>query len=85
MRDCLERGESPLASHLLYTQDGILRDHDAHERAWGIAAGLAWAEKADATVVYTDLGVSNGMRQGIDNATSAKRPVEYRSLTGWRT
>lgn len=26
MADCLKRGEAPFASHLLYTQDGILDD-----------------------------------------------------------
>ena len=26
MRDCLLRGESPYASHLLYTQPGVLND-----------------------------------------------------------
>lgn len=83
MRDSLERGESPLASHLLYTQEGILSDSDSHERAWGIAAGLAWAEKADTTVVYTDLGASRGMAQGIANAIAAGRPIEYRTIKNW--
>lgn len=31
--DSLRRGESPFASHLLYTQPGILRDDDYAERA----------------------------------------------------
>ena len=26
IRDCLLRGETPYASHALYTQDGVLRD-----------------------------------------------------------
>ena len=26
MRDCFERGEAPFASHLLYTQMGVLDD-----------------------------------------------------------
>jgi len=82
LRDCLDRDESPLASHLLYTQRGVLRDGDAGERARGIAAGLAWGQAADATVVYTDRGVSVGMRIGIDAAKRANRPVEFRSLSG---
>lgn len=32
VRDSLERGESPIASHLLYTQEGILHDDDQEER-----------------------------------------------------
>lgn len=34
--DCLKRGEAPLASHLLYTQPGILDDNNPGERALGI-------------------------------------------------
>lgn len=42
VRDSLSRGEAPIASHLLYTQPGILRDEVSKERQWGIDAGLAW-------------------------------------------
>lgn len=80
MRDCLRRGEAPIASHLLYTQPGILRDDVPEERARGIAAGLLWGEQADATVVYTDRGISRGMIEGIARAKQAGRPVIYRSL-----
>ena len=83
IRDCLSRGEAPLASHLLYTQPGVLRDGVPEERQLGIAAGLAWAKKADATVVYIDLGVSRGMEHGIADAVAAGRPIERRSLAGW--
>lgn len=84
VRNCLERGEAPFASHLLYTQPGVLRDEDAMERSWGIEAGLQWGEVADATVVYVDLGISVGMQKGIDHAYNAGRPVEYRTLPGWK-
>ena len=80
MADCLNQGEAPFASHLLYTQHGVLNDGDPAQRAHGIAAGLAWGARADATVVYTDFGISDGMRQGILDAEAAGRPVEYRSL-----
>ena len=80
IRDSLARGEAPIASHLLYTQPGVLRDEEPAERQWGIDAGLAWGAVADATVVYTDLGISRGMRYGIDNAKRAGRPIEYRTL-----
>lgn len=80
MADCLNRGEAPFASHLLYTQHGVLNDADPAQRAHGIAAGLAWGAAAEATVVYTDFGISDGMAQGIANAEAAGRPVEYRSL-----
>lgn len=50
--DCLRRGESPIASHLLFTQKGVLDDLVPEERALGIAAGLAWRFQADASVFY---------------------------------
>jgi len=80
LRDSLKRGEAPLASHLLYTQPGVLRDDDVVERAMGIAAGLAWGRHAEATVVYQDLGISPGMWQGIERAEREGRPVERRNL-----
>jgi len=81
IRDSLTRGEAPIASHLLYAQPGVLRDEVPSERQWGIDAGLSWASVADATVVYTDLGISNGMKYGITNAENMGRPVEYRTLS----
>ena len=36
--DCLRRGEAPIASHLLYTQPGVLDDDVPEERAQGIAS-----------------------------------------------
>ena len=83
MRDCLQRGEAPYASHAIYTQDGVLRDDVPEERALGIEAGFAWRAVADATIVYTDLGISEGMQYGIEHALNAGRPIEYRQLRGW--
>lgn len=80
MRDCLARGDAPAASHLLYTQPGVLDDGDREQRARGIDAGLAWGRVAEATVVYIDLGISEGMREGIRRAHLEGRPVEYREL-----
>lgn len=54
-------GEAPIASHLLYTQPGVLDDSLPHERALGIAAGLAWRAVAQGAVFYVDRGWSNGM------------------------
>lgn len=78
MKDCLSRGEAPFASHLLYTQP--LNDLLEDERALGIEAGLAWGKVADATVVYTDRGISKGMQYGIDRAVKEGREIEYRTL-----
>lgn len=82
MADCLKRGEAPFASHMLYTQEGVLDDNIPSERIKGIEAGLSWAEKANLTVVYTDLGISNGMEQGIQHANACGRTVEYRKIYG---
>lgn len=84
MRDCLFRGEAPFASHALYTQPGVLNDSAPSERRLGIDAGLAWGVKAEATVVYTDLGISGGMKEGIAAAERIGRVIEYRSLPAWR-
>lgn len=83
MADCLRRGEAPIASHLLYTQEGILDDTIPAERALGIEAGFAWAEHADASLFYIDLGLSLGMRAAIDRAHSRGQIVELRQLPEW--
>ena len=80
MHDCFKRGEAPYASHLLYTQEGVLNDNIPEERMLGIDAGLLWGEKADKTVVYTDLGISSGMEYGIQNAIKVGRRIEYRKI-----
>jgi len=80
LRDCLERGAAPIASHLLFTQPGVLNDDEPAERALGIAAGLAWLPVAHAMVVYVDYGESPGMAAAIELAERAGIPVERRSL-----
>jgi hypothetical protein len=84
MRDCLLRGEAPYASHALYTQPGVLDDWDPEQRRLGIAAGFAWGEKGELRAVYTDLGITDGMQKGIDEATARGQAVEYRTITGWK-
>ena len=74
MRDMLERGEAPFASHLLYPL--VL----SYERKLGIEAGLAWTKVADLSVIYTDLGITQGMRRGIDEARLSGVHREQRSL-----
>lgn len=82
MKDCLSRGEAPMVSHLLYTQ--VLDDNVPFERDMGIGAGLAWGEVAEMTIVYDDLGISNGMNLGIQNALTKGRLVQYRQVPGWQ-
>ena len=80
IRDCLMRDESPAASHLLYTQPGVLDDNDPQQRALGINAGHAWFHGAHAVVVYQDRGISKGMEAGIGAAKILGISIEYRSL-----
>lgn len=80
LKDSLKRGEAPIASHLLYTQPGVLDDDKADERALGIDAGHAWLAAADRVVVYNDHGVSAGMNEGIKRAFAAGVLVEFRKL-----
>jgi hypothetical protein len=82
LRDCLERGEAPIASHLLYTQPGVLQDGNPFERQWGIEAGLTWSDQAEAAVFYVDRGWSAGMR--LAKAHHLGRiTVEERTLPGY--
>lgn len=80
VRDCLLRGEAPIASHLLHTQVGILNDEVPRERELGMAAGRAWIPKAHKVVVYTDFGISLGMKAAINLALDASVPVVERTL-----
>ena len=80
MKDCLLRGEFPFASHLLYTQQGILDDDNPEERKLGIEAGFQWGDHADIVVVYTDRGTTKGMDLGIKKAKKAGKKIEYRTL-----
>jgi hypothetical protein len=78
MRDSIMRGESPMVSHLLFTQ--ALDDGDPSERKIGIECGLVWGAVANATVIYIDRGISSGMALGIERARCEGRATEYRTF-----
>lgn len=78
--DCLRRGESPYASHLFFTQPGILDDLKPEERKLGIEAGFAWGRAAKRVVFYVDRGWSGGMKAGYIQALNRGTPIEIRSL-----
>lgn len=80
LHDCLIRDEAAIASHLLYTQPGILRDDVPEERLWGIKAGLAWQPVADYSVFYTDRGWSSGMTGALHQCLMKQLPFKLRSL-----
>ena len=72
MQDCLVNyNESPYASHLLYTRKFVLHDDIPEERKLGIKAGFFWRDVADKTVFYADLGMTDGMNEGIEELERA--------------
>ncbi len=83
IKDCLSRQEAAFASHLLYTQKGILNDKIPGERKLGLDAGWSFIEVANKSVVYTDLGISPGMENGIQIAKNLGKTIEYRTLPNW--
>lgn len=80
MRDCLLRGEAPYASHMLYTQPGVLADDSPAERSTGMLAGFAFLGRVDYMVAYIDHGISRGMREGIERAYKLGLDVQFRHL-----
>lgn len=78
MKDSLERGEAPLASHLLYTR--VLDDNKSKERSMGMESGFAWNKYANKVVVYQDYGISSGMKKGIELAEKHGIVVVYRNI-----
>jgi hypothetical protein len=80
LKDSLNRNEAPLASHLLYTQDGVLDDGIKAERMKGINAGLAWIEFADIHVFYIDYGMSKGMEYARGFYMGSGVQLEFRRI-----
>lgn len=78
VKDCLKRGESPFASHLLYAQKDVLDDKIPEERRLGIDAAIGWLEVCDYVCVYMDLGVTEGMVQGIVRAAKLQKTIKLR-------
>jgi hypothetical protein len=82
VHDSLSRGEFPFASHLFINQPGIL-DYDVEkEREMTTWFGKTLIENIPnvVTVVYQNLGISDGMREGINEANMQGRQIQYRVL-----
>lgn len=80
VRHSLLKNEAPLASHLLYTQPGILNDDDPLERATGMQCGWEWMGAAVTIAFYIDKGISNGMIEGFKKAVQTDADIEVRSI-----
>ncbi len=76
--DSLQRGEAPMASHLLFPQ--VLDDLVPDERALGIAAGLAWRKVAEQAAFYVNRGWSTGMIAARDVYRIEQIPFVIRQL-----
>ena len=81
--DAISLGEVPLSVELFYSNVGS-SPTDPSTRAMMIEARQELTETAaEAVVVYSDLGLDDGMRSQISDAIVADKSVEYRTLSGW--
>lgn len=76
----MKYGETPLATHKLYTK--ALDDQKAEERQRGMERLHDLSRISDYHVVYYDLGISSGMTWGIKAALKADKLVYFRTLYG---
>ena len=78
-RYVIDRGNIPVASHLLYPQ--ILNDSSPHEREMGLMFGLALLALCDEVWIFTENGeISSGMKREIEEATQLGIPVRQLDL-----
>lgn len=78
IKDSVERGESPIAFHLLYSDV-----YDINNPQHNIIVKKlkeAWEAISKKTVVYTDEGVSDGMLDGIASSAARGKEIEFRKI-----
>lgn len=80
LQDSIGKNEAPIASHGLFAFPGIFDDADPLDRALCMDAGWAWIPHAEKLCVYTDYGITEGMRRAINIAHLHGIPVSYRQL-----
>jgi hypothetical protein len=87
MAYCIANDAAPFASHLLYTQPGVLNDKDPAERKNGMRAGFAVAAKLQERWFFIDLGMTDGMLRGEEAAAKMTPPQKTRriSLPDWES
>lgn len=77
IRDSIFRcGESPMASHRMFT-DALSEET---ERALGIEAGYAWWKAAEMIVFYDDYGMSPGMKKAFDRCYRVGKAYHFRNI-----
>lgn len=80
IRDSIDRGEAPYASHGFFTKPGRLDDNKPEQRRQGIEAGLEWGAVAQRCAVYDDHDVTAGMAEGIARHRARGLEIEYRRI-----
>ena len=77
LRDALNAGHAPFASHGLYTRRFCLNDRNPAQRMTGIYAGFAFKRAASKTQFYTDLGMSPGMKLARNYCEQQRYTLEF--------
>lgn len=78
IKDSVQRGESPVASHLFYYD--VLNVKNPIERDIGLLSQLTWIPKCDIVVVYVDFGITPAMRVAINVAQLKSKKLEFRTI-----
>jgi len=58
----------------------VFDDADKDERRMGMEAGWAWIRWSDETWVFTDYGITEGMKAGIEKAQYMDNLVIYMNI-----
>ena len=78
LREQLDLGRIPFASHLLYPQ--ALNDAKPEQRKLGIEAGWIPYAMGAIAAVYVDFGITLGMQEGIEEAKRLGCKLEARAF-----
>lgn len=77
-RFAIDQKYAPFASHLLYTQDGILDDDEKDQRDLGIEMGLMWGARASEIWFCVREGekISEGMMKAMNFYKYIGKPIQ---------
>lgn len=75
--DSLERGEAPIATHLLWTQ--VWDDTCEKTRSTALSRCRTLRNRVDNVVFYVDLGFSDGMKRALAECIEDDLSYEFRS------
>lgn len=75
IKDSLDRGEFPFASHQMYTD--ALDDTNPEDREKGIRGGFEWGSCANEVIFFVDYGMSPGMHKALDHWLSQGKKITF--------